>query len=55
MSLFGGRETLEERRNVDGGTTLSDEVGMGIRSSVVSSLSVGWMFGSTERGLIWSI
>ena len=55
MSLFGGQETLEKRCNVDGGTALSDEVRMGIRSSVVSSLSVGWMFGSTERGWIWSI
>ena len=39
-----------ECHNVDGGTTLSDEVGMGIRPSIVSSLSVGWMFGSTEWG-----
>ena len=32
MSLSGGRETLVERRNVDGGVALSDEVGIGITS-----------------------
>ena len=41
MSLSGGRETLVERHNVDGGITLSNEVGMGITSSRVSTLLVG--------------
>ena len=40
MSLFGGRETLVDLRNVAGSNTLLGVIEMGITSSRVSSQSV---------------
>ena len=46
--VFRWLKTLVEGLNVDGGTTLSDEVAMGITPSRVPSLSMSSMFESTE-------